>query len=242
MIRQDPPGELGVVIPRRARERGHANLGWLDAYYTFSFASYNDPAWRGFRSLRALNEQWLAPRSGFGEHAHANVEIVTLVLEGTLEQRDRSGKTLLTAGTVQRLTAGYGISHDEFNPSWRERVHYVELWIEPGRADLAPSLEKRSLPSGDDRGGLHVFGAPEDGSDVLRIHQNVATLFGRFAEGERVTRAMVRGCYAWVQILTGVVTVNGWILEAGDGAAICAGGQVDLVAAGPAELLYLELS
>ena len=232
---------MSVVAPRRGEDRGHVNLGWLEAYYTFSFASYNDPERRGFRSLRALNECWLAPRAGFGEHPHANVEIVTLVLEGTLEQRDRSRKTLVTAGEVQRLTAGYGMNHDEFNPSWRERAHYLELWIEPDRADLPPGREKWCLPRGG-RGALHLIAASEDGGGVLQIHENVETLFGRLAAGERVARTLARGRYAWLQVIKGAVDANGQILETGDGATIGPGDQLELVAVSPAEVLLLELA
>ncbi|HSB70051.1 MAG TPA: pirin family protein [Candidatus Methylomirabilis sp.] len=233
--------DLSVVVPCRGRERGHVNLGWLEAYYTFSFASHYDPTRRGFRSLRALNERWLAPRSGFGEHPHANVEILTLVLEGALEQRDRNGKWTLSAGEVGRLTAGAGVSHDEVNASWHEHAHYLEVWIEPDRADLPPSQERRALPRNGAQRALQVIGAPREGSGLLQLHQGVETLFGRLTAGEGVVRAMARGRHAWIQILAGIVNANGQVLEAGDGAAISSGERLWLLAVTPAEFLLLDL-
>jgi quercetin 2,3-dioxygenase len=241
MSRGDRAGDLNAVNLRRARERGHANLGWLDAQYTFSFASYDDPAWRGFRSLRALNERWLAPRSGFSEHPHANMEILTLVLEGALEQHDHHGKAILNAGDLQRLTAGHGVSHAEFNASWHERVHYLECWITPERMGLLPSRQQQPLPRNGDRGGLHVIGARGHGNGILQIHQDVETLFGRLGAGERVTRAMAPRRYGWIQVLTGTVNVNGSVLEAGDGAAMGAGEQLALLAVSPASVLFFDL-
>ncbi len=241
MDRQDRSGDLSVVNLRRARDRGHVNLGWMDARYTFSFASYDDPGWRGFRCLRALNERWLAPRSGFGEHPHANMEILTLVLQGTIEQHDGRGTAILGAGELQRLTAGYGVSHTEFNASWNERAHYLEFWIEPERADLPPSRQQRPLPRGGERGALHIIGARGDGNGILQIHQDVETLFGRLGAGERVTRAMTPGRHAWIQILAGAVSANGELLEAGDGAAVSPGQRLALLAVSPASLLLLDL-
>jgi redox-sensitive bicupin YhaK (pirin superfamily) len=234
------PEGPGAVVPHRGRERGHEDLGWLEAYYTFSFASHYDPARRGFRSLRALNERWLAPRAGFGEHPHANVEILTLVLEGVLAQRDGTGTTLLGAGEVQRLTTGRGMCHDEFNPSWQERAHYLELWIEPDHADLPPGREQRPLPE-DTGGALQVVGGRADGNGILAIHQDVEALFGRVAPGARARRALARGRHGWLQILAGAVEVNGQLLEAGDGAAIGAGAQLALLAVSPAAVLLLDL-
>lgn len=133
------------------------------------------------------------------------------------------------------------MSHDEFNPSWRERAHYLELWIEPDRADLPPSQEQRTLPGGGARSVLQVIGAPEDGSGVLQIHQNVETLFGRLAPGDRVARALPHGRHAWIQIIAGAVDANGQVLEAGDGAAISSGERLSLLGVSQAEILLLEL-
>lgn len=231
----------GTIEPRWGSERGHVDLGWLEAYYTFSFASHYDPARRGFRSLRAVNERWLAPRAGFGEHPHTNVEILTVVLGGELEQRDPGGRTRLAAGDMQRLTAGRGICHAEFNPSWHARTHYLEVWIEPDRVGLQPGRDQRPLP-GDTDGVLQVVGGPTDGNGRLTIHQDVEALFGRVAAGERAGRRLARGRHAWLQILAGAVAANGQALEAGDGAAIGAGERLSLCALQPAEVLLLDLA
>jgi redox-sensitive bicupin YhaK (pirin superfamily) len=230
-----------MVVPIFRQDRGHVNLGWLEAYYAFSFANHYDPARRGFRALRVLNEGWLAPRSGFGDHPHTNREILTYVLEGRLEQREHTGdRSCITAGELQRLTTGGGMSHDEFNPSGREWTHYLEFWIVPERQGLLPSRERRLLPGG--QAGLRVVGARDARDGTLRIHQDVVLVSGILTAGERAAYRIACGRHAWLQLIQGAITVNGVALQAGDGATFSHEAQLAIAAARPAEFLILDLA
>ncbi len=203
---------------RRSNDRGTTHTGWLLSRHTFSFGGYLDPRHMGFQSLRVINEDRVAPGAGFGEHPHREMEILSFVLEGAMEHRDSMGNgSVIRAGEVQRMTAGTGVRHSEFNHSRDEELHFLQVWIEPGEAGLEPGYEQAS-PS--DREGF-VLLASSDGRDgSLRVHQDVSVLRARLGRDEELTYPVGSGRHAWVQVLDGVVEVNGQRLEPGDGAAL----------------------
>jgi redox-sensitive bicupin YhaK (pirin superfamily) len=210
-----------MIRVRKAKERGHADHGWLDTWHTFSFADYYDPAHMGFRSLRVVNEDRVAPGQGFGMHGHRDMEIVTYVLEGALEHRDSLGTgSILRAGELQHMTAGTGVRHSEFNPSRSEQVHLYQIWLLPERNGLAPSYEQRSFSESERRGELRIVASPDGADGSLTIHQNARLYLSSLEAGKNVVHAMSPGHHAWLQVLRGHVAVNGEPLSAGDGAAI----------------------
>lgn len=205
---------------RPAHERGHADHGWLDTYHTFSFASYRDPQHVGFRSLRVMNEDIIAPDQGFGEHPHHNMEIITYVLSGSLEHKDSMGNgEVLKAGELQRMTAGTGITHSEFNPSGSEPVHLYQIWIRPERKGLEPSYEQKSFPAEDRANALQLVASPDARDGSLLVHQNARIYLAGLSAGAAVTHAVTSDRYVWLQTLRGAVRIQDQILRAGDGAA-----------------------
>jgi quercetin 2,3-dioxygenase len=210
-----------MIRVRKANERGHADHGWLDTWHTFSFADYYDPGRMGFRSLRVINEDRVAPGQGFGMHGHRDMEIVTYVLDGALEHRDSLGTgSTLRPGELQHMTAGTGVRHSEFNPSRSEPVHLYQIWLLPERNGLAPSYEQRSFSESERRGKLRIVASPDGQDGSLTIHQNARLYVSSLEAGENVVHVMSPGRHAWLQVLRGHVTVNGEPLSAGDGAAI----------------------
>ena len=235
-----------MIRVRKSDDRGHANHGWLDTYHTFSFDTYHDPKNMGFRSLRVINEDRVAPGQGFGMHPHRDKEIITYVLEGTLEHRDSMGnRGVIRSGEVQRMSAGTGVRHSEFNHSEAEPVHLLQIWLEPNEHGIKPSYEEKSLNREQLRGKLTPVAAPDpNGSGAVTIHQD-AELFATVLAGEdKVTHKLDRGRHAWVQVARGSVSVNGQVLAAGDGAAISDEPAVQLAATGTeaAEVLLFDLA
>jgi redox-sensitive bicupin YhaK (pirin superfamily) len=232
-----------MIEVRRSSDRGHANHGWLDSHFTFSFAEYHDPEHMGFRDLRVINEDFVAPGRGFGSHSHRDMEIVSVVLDGVLVHRDSMGNTSeIRPGEVQRMTAGTGVTHSEHNGSQTERVHFLQIWILPERAHLEPSYEQRSFPDGDRLNTLRLLasGSGEQGS--IRLHQDVA-LYGSLLEpGKSVSYRPARSRHVWVQLTSGAVTLAGKSLEIGDGVAISGESLIELRADEAAELLLFDLA
>ncbi len=227
---------------RSAHERGHANHGWLDSHFTFSFADYFDPAQVGFRALGVMNEDRIQPGQGFGMHPHRDMEIVTYVLAGSLEHRDSMGHgSVLRAGELQRMTAGTGIRHSEFNPSAVEPVHLYQIWLLPERPGLAPGYEQKSFSDQEKMGRLRLVAAPDGREGALTIHQDASLFLGSLASGQTVQQRLAPGRSAWVQVLRGRLLLQGQTLGAGDGAAL--GGQTDLrlQALEPCEVLLFDL-
>ncbi len=232
-----------MITVRRADARGHADHGWLDSRHTFSFADYYDEQHMGFRSLRVINEDRVQPGQGFGTHSHRDMEIVSYVLEGALEHKDSLGTgSVIHPHDVQRMTAGRGVSHSEFNASRDEPVHFLQIWILPRRPDLDPSYEQRLFPREEKHNRLRLL-ASEDGRDgSVTIHQD-AELYGTVLDaGAAVRHALRPGRYAWVQVARGDVRVNGEALRAGDGAALSDEAAVDVTALGAAEVLLFDLA
>ena len=231
-----------MIDIRRADARGHTQLSWLDSRHTFSFGDYYDPAHMGFRALRVINDDRVAPGAGFGTHPHRDMEIITYVLDGALEHRDSLGNgSAIRPGEVQRMSAGTGIRHSEFNASREEPVHFLQIWILPAQEGLPPSYEQRALPAGA-RGGL-ALAASRDGRDgSVTVHQDVSVHAGQLDRGDTVAHPLAAGRHAWVQIARGSASLNGQTLQAGDGAAVSGEDQVGIRADGPAEILLFDLA
>ena len=232
-----------MMTIRRANERGHANHGWLDAHHTFSFADYHDPNWMGFRSLRVINDDTIAGGGGFGTHPHRDMEIITYILSGALQHRDSMGhEAVLKAGDMQRISAGTGIAHSEFNYSPIEPVHLLQIWILPDRKGVKPSYAERSFGNGHAKAGLTLLGSRggRDGSVV--INQDADVWLARLGEGASAAHSLKSGRHAWVQVAEGEVTLNGQTLRAGDGAAFREESTLTLTARTPAQGLLFDLN
>jgi redox-sensitive bicupin YhaK (pirin superfamily) len=232
-----------MITLRPARERGHAEHGWLDSHHTFSFADYYDPKQMGFRSLRVINEDRVQPGRGFGTHPHRDMEIVSYVLDGALEHKDSMGTgSIIRPGDVQRMTAGTGVLHSEFNHSKSEGVHFLQIWIVPERRGIAPSYEQKSFPEGDRRNQLRLVASRDGRGGSLTVHQDVALYAGLLDAGASVAHALAPGRHAWVQVARGEVTLNGKRLAEGDGASVSGEEQLAIEASRPSELLVFDLA
>src|SRR4051812_2353583 len=234
-----------MIRVRKASERGHFDHGWLDTYHTFSFSRYFDPAHMGFRSLRVINEDRVAPGRGFGTHPHEDMEIVTYVLSGALAHEDSLGTGSTTRpGELQRMTAGTGITHSEFNPSQSEPVHLYQIWLLPEREGLEPSYEQRAFPDAGRHNRLRLVASPDGGDGSLTIRQDARLYLATLDGGHEVTHEVGAGRHAWVQVLRGGVTLNGQGLSAGDGAAVSeeSGLAVRAEGASEAEVLLFDLA
>ena len=232
-----------MITIRPARERGHADHGWLSTYHTFSFADYYDPAYMGFRDLRVLNEDYVQPGRGFGTHPHRDMEIITCVLEGALQHRDSMGNgSVIRPGDVQRMSAGSGITHSEFNPSAEEPVHLLQIWLRPDTLGLTPEYEQRTFPDQEKKGRLRVI-ASRDGRDgSVRIHQDVHLYAAILRPGEEVASEIDPKRGAWLQVVRGSVALNTRRLRAGDGAAVDRESRLVLRGVEAAELLLFDLA
>jgi redox-sensitive bicupin YhaK (pirin superfamily) len=210
-----------MIRIRKADERGHLNHGWLDTYHTFSFADYFDPQFVGFRTLRVINEDRVQPGRGFGTHGHRDMEIVTCVLEGALAHRDSMGTgSIIRPGELQRMSAGTGVMHSETNPSDKEAVHLLQIWILPERPGITPEYEQKAFPENERIGRLRVVASPDGREGSLTIHQDVALLSGLLRDGDPIRHEFQPNRYGWLQVARGEIDVNGQALRAGDGAAI----------------------
>ncbi|MEX2142202.1 MAG: pirin family protein [Pirellulales bacterium] len=226
---------------RRANDRGHFNHGWLDTYHTFSFGDYHDPEQMGFRVLRVINEDRVAPGQGFGMHGHRDMEIVTLVLEGELEHRDSLGSgEVLRPGELQRMTAGTVIRHSEFNPSADEQVHLYQIWLLPERAGLPPSYEQRAFGESE-KDHLNLV-ASRDGRDgSLTIYQDARIFLATLGPGSEIRHEISDGRHAWLQVLRGDLEVNGMPLATSDAASASDEAELVIRSAPGAELMLFDL-
>jgi quercetin 2,3-dioxygenase len=231
-----------MIVKRPAAERGHFDHGWLDTSHTFSFADYHDPAHMGFRALRVINEDRVAAGQGFGAHSHRDMEIITYVLDGALAHADSIGnRSTIVPGDVQRMSAGTGITHSEFNARQDEPVHFLQIWLLPDRRGLAPGYEQKAIPESEERGVLRLL-ASRDGRDgTVTIHQDVDLYGSRLEPGERVKHALADGRHAWLQMVRGRIELNGTPLAAGDGAAMSEESALEMVAQESAHFLLFDL-
>jgi len=210
-----------MIQIRKAGERGHANHGWLDTYHTFSFADYQDPKHMGFRSLRVINEDRVEPGQGFGTHGHRDMEIITCILEGELEHKDSMGNgAVIRPGEVQRMSAGTGVTHSEFNPSKTKPVHLLQIWILPEKANLTPSYEQREFKSAELKNRLCLVASGKPREGAVKIHQDANLYSSLIDGGKKLEYALDKNRYAWIQVARGSLRANEVLLQAGDGAAI----------------------
>ena len=231
-----------MIAIRPAEERGHANYGWLDTHHTFSFNTYFDPDHMGFRSLRVINDDTVSPGQGFGTHGHRDMEIITYVLGGALAHKDSTGTgAVLRAGDVQRMTAGSGVTHSEFNDSQTEPVHFLQIWILPNANGLDPSYEEKAVPHEEKRGKLRLVASPDGHGASLRIHQDVRVYASILKIGDTIEHTLEPGRAAWIQVARGQVKVNDRSLGQGDGAAVTDEPKLRLTGDGDSEILLFDL-
>jgi quercetin 2,3-dioxygenase len=231
-----------MITVRRANERGHANHGWLDSFHTFSFAGYQDPAHMGFRNLRVINEDRVAPGKGFGTHGHSDMEILSYVLGGALEHRDSMGTgSVIRPGDVQRMSAGSGVTHSEFNGSKTESVHFLQIWLLPTARGIAPGYEQKTFSEGDKRGKLCMVASPDGREGSVTVHADALIYAGLFAAGETATLPLHAGRSAWIHVARGAIRVNGAALTAGDAIALRDEQAVQLEGGDDAEVLVFDL-
>lgn len=230
------------IVVRRSEARGHANHGWLDTRHTFSFASYYDPAHVGFRSLLVLNEDRVSPGKGFGTHPHADMEIISYVVEGALEHQDSLGtKAVMKAGDVQRISAGRGVRHSEYNASAKDPVHFLQIWIEPDAEGVTPDYAERSF-GGIEPGSLQLIASKGGRNDSISIHQDADVYVARLLEGRSIDHTFAASRSGWVQVIEGELLVSGERLGTGDGASISDTRQLRLTAARDAHFLFFDLN
>jgi redox-sensitive bicupin YhaK (pirin superfamily) len=209
-----------MLVIRRSSDRGHANHGWLDSNFSFSFAEYYDSAMMGFRALRVINEDYVAPAMGFGKHPHRDMEILTYVLEGAVKHEDTTGASeTLTPGELQHMTAGSGVKHSEMNPSDFETLHLLQIWLVPNKLGIAPKYEQKRFRVQDEPNQLHLLGSKDGRGESFVIHSDAELLAARLEKGGSVTHEF-RGDFGWLQMARGGLTVQGQALKAGDGVAI----------------------
>jgi quercetin 2,3-dioxygenase len=232
-----------MITVRPASRRGQTNLGWLDSRHTFSFGDYQDPEQMGFSHLRVLNDDHVQPGEGFGTHGHRDMEILSFVLSGSLQHTDSMGTgSVIRPDDVQRMTAGTGVTHSEFNPSKRAPVHFLQVWIQPDRPRLEPEYEQKSFPERERQGRLALV-ASRDGRDgSLTIHQDAAVYRAALEEGQTATHRPAPGRRAWVQVARGAVTLNGLALQEGDGAGVTGESSLVIAARSSSDILLFDLA
>lgn len=232
-----------MIQVRKSEDRGHANYGWLDTYHTFSFANYHDPAFTGFRNLLVINQDIVQPSQGFGKHPHRDMEIVTYVLEGELEHKDSMGTgSVIRPGDVQRMSAGTGVFHSEFNHSQEKPVHLLQIWITPNKEGMKPSYEEKRFSDEQKKNRLKLVVSPNGEDCSVSIHQDAKIFASLLDAGQQVSYDLTAQRYGWVQVTKGSVEVNGVLLSAGDGAAIANEKAVQFEAKESSEFLFFDLN
>ena len=232
-----------MITLRRSADRGYADHGWLKSYHTFSFADFHDPAQMGFGNLRVINEDRIAPGTGFGTHGHRDMEIISYVLDGALAHQDSLGNgAAIVPGEVQRMTAGTGVRHSEFNHAKDATTHFLQIWILPGAANLAPGYEQKSFSAADKRGRLRLVAAPDGRDGAVHLHADASIRAGLFEGEESATLALDPARRTWVHLARGSLRVNGQPLQAGDALGLLGEAQLRLDAGVGAEVLVLDLA
>lgn len=232
-----------MIQIRPGEQRGGGDYGWLKTHHTFSFSDYWDPKWMGFRSLRVINEDWVAPNNGFPTHPHRDMEIITYILEGKLEHKDSLGTgSVILPGDGQRMTAGSGIRHSEFNPSATEPAHLLQIWITPEKDGLKPSYEQKSFPEAEKQGKLRLIASRDAKDGSVKINQDAQLYVSLLKPGEEVAHELGAGRHGWLQVARGSVELNGQKLGQGDGAAISDEKTLNIKGAEDAEVLLFDLA
>jgi redox-sensitive bicupin YhaK (pirin superfamily) len=235
--------ETKMTTIRRSETRGKTRIDWLDSRHTFSFGDYYDPGQVGFRQLRVINEDRVKPGAGFPTHSHRDMEIISYVLEGALQHKDSLGNgSIIRPGDIQRMSAGRGITHSEFNSSPNEPVHFLQIWIMPAQTGIPPSYEQQKIDLASARANFRVIASPQGGPGVVKLHQDAAMSVAFLDTGEELTHRLAERRHGWLQLARGSITLNGDTLNAGDGAAIDAGSALKVVAQSAAELVLLDLA
>ena len=228
---------------RRSEDRGRANFGWLNSRHTFSFGHYYDPGFMGFGPLRVINEDRVQPGRGFDTHGHSDMEIISYVLDGALEHKDSMGNgSIIKPGDVQRMTAGTGVRHSEFNASDTDSVHFLQIWILPERDGLEPGYEQNAFSVEDKRGKLALVGSRDGRDGSVTIHQDVDLYATLLSDGETVSHDLADGRKGWVQVATGTVTLNGRELDAGDGVAVQGPATIEIAGTSDTEVLLFDMT
>ncbi len=231
-----------MIKIRKANERGHANHGWLESYHTFSFANYYDPNFLGFRSLRVINEDRVQPDAGFPTHGHRDMEILTYVLEGELEHKDNMGNgSIIYPGEVQKMSAGTGILHSEFNPSKTQPVHLFQIWILPDRSGVKPSYEQRYFDLENNQGNLTLIAAKNGEGDCISVEQDVKLYASKLGMGSVLNYELKRDRNAWLQVVKGTVTLNDQPLNSSDAAAVSEEKTLEIKATEDSEILLFDV-
>ncbi len=232
-----------MLTLRKSLERGYADHGWLQSYHSFSFAGYHDPAHMGWGNLRVINDDRIAPGTGFGTHGHRDMEIVTYVIEGNLAHKDSMGNVKgIPPGDVQRMSAGRGVMHSEFNHAPGQSTHLLQIWIEPNVHGIAPGYEQKTIPEAEKRGALRLVASPDGGQDSVLIHADARLYAGLFDGAESATLALDPARKAYVHLVRGALRVNGQALSGGDAALLAGESQLTLEAGVEAEVLVFDLS
>lgn len=232
-----------MLTLRRAEDRGHFDHGWLNTYHTFSFADYYDPAHMGFRSLRVINEDRVQPGEGFGTHPHRDMEIISYVLEGGLQHKDSMGNgSVIRPGEIQRMSAGTGITHSEFNASSDELVHFLQIWLLPTSRGLQPSYEQKVIAPAEELGRLRLVASPDGRDGSVTIHADALVYSGLFDKGAAAEMSLAIGRHAWVHVADGKASINGHELSAGDGAAISDESAVKIEGIASGRVLVFDLA
>ncbi len=232
-----------MIRIRKAEDRGHFNHGWLDTSHTFSFADYQDPDHMGFRKLRVINEDRVAPGMGFPTHSHRDMEIITYVLAGAVEHKDSLGNTgVIRPGDVQRMSAGTGVTHSEFNPSKKEPLHLLQIWIHPEKNNIAPGYEQKNFTQDQKRGKFALVASPDSAEGSVRVHQDVRLFAALLKAGEEAKISLKPRRYAWVQVALGAVVLNGQELKQSDGAAVSDEMALQFSAKKDCEILLFDLA
>ncbi len=232
-----------MIRVRKAADRGHADHGWLKTYHTFSFAGYRDAAHVHFRALRVMNEDWVAPGQGFGEHPHQDMEIVTYVLSGALEHKDSMGNgEVLRPGEFQRMSAGTGIVHSEFNPSATDATHLYQIWLFPERKGIVPSYQQKSFPETERHNRWQLVAARDAADGSLEIHTDARIYLATLEPGKSETHAIASGRHAWLQVLRGTISLGDHSLQAGDGASVSDESSIEISATSDAEIMLFDLA
>ncbi|MBA2659037.1 MAG: pirin family protein [Nitrosospira sp.] len=227
---------------RRAEERGHAEHGWLDSWHSFSFADYYDPAHTQFRVLRVINEDRVEPSQGFGMHSHRDMEIISYVLEGTLAHKDSMGNgSVIHPGSIQRMTAGTGVQHNEFNGSSSAQVHFLQIWFMPNVTGIPPGYEEKYFDDAEKRGTLRLVASPDGAEGSVRIHADAKMFAGLLDAAERVERTIAKDCLVYIHVARGSVSLNGTRLHEGDAAMLTDESLLVLDQGEKAEVLVFEL-
>jgi redox-sensitive bicupin YhaK (pirin superfamily) len=238
-----PTKEVPMIDIRKSNDRGHADHGWLNTRFTFSFADYYDPKHEEFRTLRVMNDDRVAGGGGFPTHPHRDMEIVTYVLEGALAHKDSMGNgSVIKAGDVQYMSAGTGVAHSEFNNSDKESVHLYQIWMFPDRKGHKPAYDQKHFSADDKRGRLRLVASPDGRDDSIRIRQDNELFAAVLGPGETVKHELKPERFAYVQVAKGSLTLNGKALETGDGAAISAEKSLELTGVKDAEVLLFDLA